>query len=136
MSHWRKFESKVLENTKRDLLKKALGEMGLELDENCHEIQNSWGHEHVDAGLKMKGRTLSLGINFKQNEGNEQLELTGDFYGTSLNESQFIDKLAQVYQKHNIIQKCEEQGWLVNAENSKMVADGNGNIYLEFEQWG
>lgn len=132
MSHWKKFESDVLSNTKRDLLGAALLEMGVELDNSIKSIRNTWGNETVDAGLKKDGRAIALGLNFKTGKnGTEKVELTGDFYGTGLSEQGFIDRLAQVYQKHNVIDKCEEQGWLI--EDVKTLE--NGEIYVEAYQW-
>lgn len=130
MSHWKKFESNVLQDTKRDLLERALGEMGVQLDENIKSIRNTWGNEKVDAGLRKDGRAIALGINFKMVDGKEQIELTGDFYGTGLNERGFIDRLAQVYQKHNVINKLEEAGWDLDT----LQTNSNGELVLEFEQ--
>jgi hypothetical protein len=127
MSHWKKFESNVLENTKRSLLKAALVDMGVELDESIKSIRNTWGNETVDAGLKRAGKALALGLNFKTVDGVEKLELSGDFYGTGLSEHDFIDKLAQVYQKHNIIEKCEQQGWTIDS----VSLDDKGEIVID-----
>lgn len=133
MSHWKKFNSNVLENTNKDLLQVALKEMDLTMDTSINSIRNTWGNETVDAGLVKNGSPISLGFNFTKNEeGVEQLELTGDFYSTGLNERGFIDKLAQVYQKHNIVDKCEQQGWSIDEIN---VDDTTGEIVIEAYQW-
>lgn len=131
MSHWKKFESNVLENTKRNLLTAALAEMGLTLDFTQNQIRNTWGSERVDASLFKNGKQLALGINFKMNDGVEQLELSGDFFGTGLNEATFIDKLAQIYQKHNVIEKCEEQGWNIDS----ITENENGEYVVLASQW-
>jgi len=125
MSHWKKFESKVLEDVNKEILKEAIKNMyeikngkeipmNLEMDENILFIKNLWGNEKVDAGLRKNGKAISLGLNFKNKNGKEVVELSGDFYTTGLIESTFMNQLAQVYQKYNIINKLEENGWTVD----------------------
>jgi hypothetical protein len=131
MSHWRKFESNVLTDTKEDLLGKALAEMGVELDTSIKSIRNTWGNDSVDMGFRKDGRAISLGLRYVNTEAGKKVELTGDFYGTGLNEQGFIDKLAQVYQKHNIIEKLEEQGWQID----EIGTDENGQVFIDAYQW-
>jgi hypothetical protein len=127
MSHWRKFSSDVLTNTKVSLLSASLAEMGVELDTSIKNIRNTWGQEEVDMGFKVDGRPIALGLKETVVDGEKKMELRGDFYGTGLNESQFMDKLSQVYQKNNIVEKLEDNRWTV--ENVK--TDEYGNVVIE-----
>lgn len=131
MSHWKKFESKVLENVNKDILARAVAEMNLKLDPRIKTIQNTWGNESVDAGLVKNGKAIALGFNYKDVDGALKLELSGDFYATGLVESQFMDKLAQLYQKNNAIDKLEEQGWTMDT----VEVNDKGEIVLEAYQW-
>lgn len=128
MSHWNTYKSDVLTNTKQNHLSTALSEIGVELDTSIKNISNTWGREQVDMGFKVGGRPIALGLREIQNEdGSVSLELKGDFYGTGLNEAEFMDKISQVYQRENIIDKLQNNGWTV--EETK--TDEYGNIVIE-----
>jgi hypothetical protein len=132
MSHWRTYKSDVLKNTKEQHLRTALAEIGVELDTSIKSIRNSWGNEQVDMGFKIDGRPIALGLKKVANEdGSECLELKGDFYATGLNESQFMDRLSQVYQRENIIDKLTTNKWTV--DNTSV--DDKGNIVIEASEY-
>lgn len=123
MSHWKTFTNDALTNTKVDLLAKALKEMGVDLDTSIKSIRNTWGHEEVDMGFKVKGQAIALG--FKQ-VGNK-LELKGDFYGTGLREADFMDRVSQIYTKEDIINKINTQS---NYTIDSMTTNANGEIEI------
>lgn len=124
MSHWKKFTNDVLTNTKEELLRTSLSEIGVELDTSIKTISNTWGREPVDMGFKVNGKAIALGL--KKVDG-DKMELRGDFYGTGLREADFMDRLSQVYQKHNITQKLALAGWSI--ENQ--LVNENGEIEIE-----
>lgn len=113
MSHWKKFESNVLQNTKKDLLATALAEMGLGVNFNSKSIRNGYGHETVDAVIIKDGKELSLGFNFPMVADIEQLEVSGDFWATGVNEKTFMDSMSQIYQKHNLVDRLTSNGWAI-----------------------
>ena len=131
MSHWKKFSSNVLEDINKDLLAKAVADLGVGFSEGIKSIRNTWGNESVSAGLTRKGQPIALGFNFKNRNGKLALELSGDFYGTGLDERTFMDKLSQSYQKHKTVKALEEQGYQIdmNAMNAK------GEVVIEAYQW-
>lgn len=131
MSHWRKFKADVLKDIDKEILKKAVRDLGVEMDETIKHISNTWGSEDVDAGLIKDGEKISLGFNFRNRGGKIELELSGDFYLTGLDERTFIDRLAQAYQKYNAIEKLEEQGWTVDS----IETNEKGEIVLEAYTW-
>ena len=100
-------------------------------NENIKSIRNTWGNESVSAGLTKNGSPLALGFNFKNRNGKLALELSGDFFGSGLDERTFMDKLAQSYQKHKTVQALEQQGYQIdmNSMNSK------GEVVIEAYQW-
>lgn len=127
MSHWKTFKSEVLTNTKEDLLRTALSEIGVGLDTERKEIQNTWGREDVDMAFSVNGRGIALGLK----QVGDKMELRGDFYGTGLKESEFMDKLTQVYQKHSIVDKLETTGWTVE----DITTDAEGNFVIDAYQY-
>lgn len=132
MSQWRTYKAEVLKDVNKEILEKALAEMGLEMDENIKIVDNAYGSSKVDAGLKKNGEQISVGLNFnEQDDGTTQLEVSGDFYGTGLNERTFVDNLSQTYQKYNVIEQCENNGWII--ESTEINEDGE--IEIEAFQW-
>jgi hypothetical protein len=134
MSHWKKFESNVLKSVKRDTLGKALADMSTQLrsviglDYSTTRISNTWGKETVTAAFTVNGKVIALGANLSPNaDGTEALQVSGDFYGTGLNENGFVDKLAQSYKKVDIIEQVEEQGWTIDEINF----DAKGEVVID-----
>lgn len=117
MSHLTTYNSEVLVNCKKTLLKKAVLDLGLGIDYNIKTIKNTWITEMVDAGLLKDGKPIAIGFNFKKEGKNIKLEVAGDFWGTGIDQSSFINKLAQAYKKHDVIFQCKQQGWTVNSED-------------------
>ena len=117
MSHLTTYNSKVLVNCKNTLLSRAAKDLGLTIDHDIKLIQNTWITEKVDAGFVIDGKPLSIGLKFIKEGKNTNLEIAGDFFCTGVDEKTFIDRLSQAYKKHDVIYKCEQQGWTVNKED-------------------
>lgn len=133
MSVWKKLESKILEsNVDRGLLEQSLNEMGIGLDFNTTTIRNGYGTDTVDAAFVnlRDNQTKSIGIAFTQKGG---IELRGDIWATGFGvdgkQEALLDKIAQTYQKNNIVKVVENNGWTI--ESTKEV---NGKIELELYQ--
>lgn len=131
MSHWKKFSSNVLEDINKGTLAKATADLGISFNESIRQIKNTWGNESVSAGLEKNGRAIALGFNFKNRNGKIALELSGDFYGTGLDERTFIDRLSQAYQKHKSVEALQNQGWIVEA----VETNAKGEVEIEAYQW-
>lgn len=116
MSVWKKIESEVLaKDVKRDLFERALNEdLGVTLDYKTNNIRNTWGSETVDCAIVNNGRVTALGFRFSDNGG---VELVGDIFGSGLGgdgkQESLMNKIAQFYQKHNLKQNLELNGWIV-----------------------
>lgn len=132
MSQWKSYSSNVLENVKKDLLAKACADINVSFDENIKKVGNSYGERGtVDAAIIYQGKAIAMGFKFQEVNGKTKLVLEGDFYATGLNEKVFMDNLAQAYQKHNVIQQVEEQGWNIDST----TVDENGEILIGAYQW-
>lgn len=104
---------------------------GLDFDESIKSIKNTWGHEQVSAGLTINGSPIALGFNFKEVDGKTSVELSGDFYGTGLSESAFIDELAKNYQRYRVENILEQEGYTIDEVN----ITAEGEIELIAEMW-
>jgi hypothetical protein len=131
MSHITNFKNDCLVNTDRARLNAALREMGITLDTENRKIENAWINDTVDAVLVVDGKRIPAGLNFKMVDGNETIEVSGDFYGTGINQKELTDKLAQVYQKHDIVAKCKDQKWYVDEAAENIREDENGDYVIQ-----
>lgn len=116
MSVWTKVQNRVLyENVDMEILKEALLEMNVSLDESTKEIANSFGRSKVDAGLYFNNQKTSLGI-VKNAKGG--ISLVGDTWKSGIVGDKQADKLinmmSQAYQKVKLKKELELQGWDVN----------------------
>lgn len=132
MSVWKKIESKILEaNVDRDMLTEALESLEIRLDYNTKTIKNSYGTDSVDAAFIYGGQVRSLGFNFNQKGG---VELVGDIYGTGLGrdgkQDTLMNKIAQAYQKINVKNVLDQNGWTIENETTT-----NGKIEIEVYQF-
>lgn len=129
MSHLTTFKNNALVNTNRELLTKALAEKGIVLDEVNNTIKNTWINEKVDAAIIYEGKRIAVGLNFVTNaEGEEEVVVAGDFYGTGLKQEELTNQIAQAYQKHNVISQCQAQGWFV--EDNAITTNAKGEIEI------
>lgn len=130
MSVWKKIESKVLASgVNMDLLQEMLKkELNVTLDFNVNRIRNTWGSEEVDCALVNNGNVTALGFRISKEKG---IELVGDIYASGLgsdgDQEVLMNKIAQLYQKFNIINKLTANGW--NIEN--LETNEEGEIILD-----
>ncbi|MGL5507783.1 MAG: DUF1257 domain-containing protein [Paraclostridium sp.] len=131
MSVWKRLESRILEsNIDRGMLELALKDLEIGLDNNVKTIKNSYGTDSVDAGFIYKDRNISMGISYNKKGG---VELVGDIWGTGLGrdgkQDALLNKIAQAYQKRNVLQALDMNGWTV--ESTNIV---NGKVEIEVYQ--
>ena len=131
MSHLTTYSNNSLVNTDRARLGEALKELGITLDYDNRQIKNTWINETVDAAFIHDGKRIAAGINFKMVDGKETIEVAGDFWGTGLKQEELTNKLAQVYQKHDIVAKCKEQRWFVDGNVEDIKENENGDIVIQ-----
>ena len=131
MSHLTTFKNKSLVDTNREMLTASLEEIGISLDFSKKTINSpytrSWTEEEktVDCILFKEGKELPIGLKFVTNaEGEEVVEVAGDFWGTGINNVELTNQIAQVYQKNDIIKKCIAQRWYVTEDNVSINEEG------------
>ena len=130
MSHLTTFKNNSLINTNRELLSQSIAELGLTIDFNHKNIRNTWINETVDAAFKKDGNYIAVGLRFETNQdGEEEVTVAGDFWGTGLKQQELTDKIAQVYQKNRVINVCKEANWFI--EEDAIKTEENGDIVIQ-----
>ena len=131
MSCWRNYTCVVLKNVDKRKLESALKEMGLGIDNNVKCVESKWENrkEICDAVLTKNGKNLSLGIIYS--DDTRHMKVVGDFWGTGVDESTFVDSLSQIYQKINCMLLAELNGYTV--ETVETNAEGEIEVYCAME---
>lgn len=120
MSCYRRYTCDVLKNVDKELLNKAMRELGCELDWNVNKI--TWRHGNDGDTVDAAFSDNHLGIIMNGDEEGH-LKVVGDFWMTGLKEKTFVDNLAQQYQKHNVIQQIEQSGYLVESTEQNQAGE-------------
>ena len=120
MSNWLRAKiSTEIKNPRRDLLKKALNNMGYEPDYSKKAVHGSFSFEAsepVDCVLMHKdtGKESTIGLNIRRGKnGDVTLSVTGDFWGMSYDGNQFIKQLGLQYNCEHTKSVLEEQGYTI-----------------------
>lgn len=126
MSHLSTFKNDALKNADREKLAKAFSEIeGMALDYTIKSIQNTWIQDTVDGGLVYNGRNIPLGVKFNTDaENNTIAEIVGDAYGTGIDQEELTNRVSQIYQKNDIVEKCRRQRWYVRDEDIVQNEEG------------
>lgn len=130
MSHLTTFKNNSLINTNRELLASSIAEIGLTIDFNHKNIKNTWINETVDAAFMKDGKYIAVGLRFETNpDGEEEVTVAGDFWGTGLKQEELTNRIAQVYQKNRVISVCQEANWFI--EQDSIRTEENGDIVIQ-----
>ena len=115
MSCWRNIVNDCLADVDKDLFKKAVKEMGLDLDEN-KKIVSAYGHyEKVDAIFIRNNIPISVGVKFDADQ-KKHAKIIGDFWKTGLDEKTMMDSLTQEYVKLSLLEQLENKmGYTVDS---------------------
>lgn len=133
MSCWRKCAS-VIRDTDIDILKEAVGKMGLGIDTNVKRVGTSYGtydtnSANVDGAFIKNGHKLELGYVLKGSSGN--LEVVGDFWNSGLNNETFLGTLGQLYREIQIQQQAEMMGYTIDS----VTTNAQGDTVIEVYSW-
>lgn len=134
MSHWTKVKSEIKD---KELLKKALSQLGWQFEEGNFKITQYGTTEKAEILLDSKNKALGLS---QQEDGT--WALVGDPYHTPYDhvlhkyyrqEKKFLDDLGTSYAIADAKEKLEEQGFEV-VENDKGVVGRDGKVRMTFQK--
>ncbi len=128
MSQWVHATSKVMENVDQNIMQRAFERMHLGIDRSVKTIQNTWGSDTVDFGLRDKednNNLLDIGMKVQ----NGKAEVRGDFYFSRWkNQDEFVDEFSRNYQRCNIEDTALINGYEIETE--KVNEDGSIELCL------
>jgi hypothetical protein len=132
MSHFTRCDLKL---TNPEALKRALGDLGLEVQEagaGQSVSVRGWRGQTLDAAMKVDLGTYDLGVVRDEHGG---LELVADWWGIEttkgVTEEEWKTRIRQRYAYHNVLMACEAQGYAVEEQ----VDEADGSIQLVVRKW-
>lgn len=135
MSHLTTFKNNSLTNTNKEMLAKAISEIqGLSINYSIKNIKNTWINETVDAGFVYNSKAIAVGLRFEESintetgKKEEVAVVAGDFYGTGLRQKEITNKIAQIYQKHRVIDVCQDAMWTIDQDE---IVEEDGEIVIQ-----
>jgi len=105
--------------------------MGLTLNEDIKTVVASYEgrRANVDAVVCKDSQPISLGVIF--DNGEDHLQILGDFWGTGFNEQKFTDELSRTYQRINVETRLTLMGYTIDELSFIEAEDGS----VEFEAY-
>lgn len=106
----------------------SLKEMGFEVQEGKHTITD-WAHQthEVDLSIKKDGKQLTLGW---AHTADGALTMVHDFWGTGLNQKNFMTELNSLYSKNTATKWLQGKGYSVSYDH-----DEEGNLLVVGSRW-
>ena len=117
MSCWRTYSCEALKNVDKELAKKALEKMGVQVDETVKFIDAPYAMSevksgNVDAGFVKNGNAVPVGVIWKNADG--LMEIVGDFWNTGIDEEKFMNTVAGNVMKATLENQLELMGYTID----------------------
>ena len=117
MSCWRTYSCEALKNVDKELAKKALEQMGVQVDETVKFIDAPYAVSevksgNVDAGFIKNGNAVPVGVIWKNADG--LMEIVGDFWRTGIDEEEFMNTVAGNVMKATLENQLELMGYTID----------------------
>ena len=117
MSCWRTYSCEALKNVDKELAKKALEKMGVQVDETVKFIDAPYATSevksgNVDAGFIKNGQAVPVGVIWKNKDG--FMEIAGDFWRTGIDEEEFMNTVAGNVMKATLENQLELMGYTID----------------------
>ncbi len=117
MSCWRTYSCEALKNVDKELAKKALEKMGVQVDETVKFIDAPYAVSevksgNVDAGFIKNGNAVPVGVIWKNADG--LMEIVGDFWRTGIDEEEFMNTVAGNVMKATLENQLELMGYTID----------------------
>lgn len=120
MSH---FSTIKIQIKNGEILQQVLTELGYEVESNT-QVRGYRGNQTNAEYVIRQNNGYDLG--FRRN--GESYELVADFWGTSINQQEFLNQINQKYAHQTLMQTVEEQGF--DVEEEEVLEDGTVKVVV------
>ena len=107
-----------------EILTNVLAELGHQVEVNT-QVRGYQG-ERTNAEYVIH-RTNGYDIGFRK-DGDDNYELIADFWGTGINQAQFVNEIQQKYAHKMLLNTAESQGYTIEAE--EVMQDGTVRVVV------
>lgn len=126
MSCWRTYSCEALKNVDKELAKKALEKMGVQVDESVKFINAPYAVSETksgscDAGFIKNGQAVPVGVIWKNADG--LMEIVGDFWNTGIDEEEFMNTVAGHVVQATLENQLEMMGYTIDESMAEETAD-------------
>jgi len=120
MSH---FSTIKIQIKNGEILQQVLTELGYEVESNT-KVRGYQGNQTNAEYVIRQNNGYDLG--FRRN--GESYELVADFWGTRINQQEFLNQINQKYAHQTLMQTVEEQGF--DVEEEEVLEDGTVKVVV------
>ncbi|MDR9404593.1 MAG: DUF1257 domain-containing protein [Halothece sp. Uz-M2-17] len=120
MSH---FSTIKIQIKNGEILQQVLTELGYEVESNT-KVRGYQGNQTNAEYVIRQNNGYDLG--FRRN--GENYELVADFWGTRINQQEFLNQINQKYAHQTLMQTVEEQGF--DVEEEEVLEDGTVKVVV------
>ena len=126
MSCWRTYQCDALKKADKEQVIQALTNLEVSVDQKVKVVHGTYERRQaeVDGILHYHNRSTDVGIIFNGRDNN--VEIVGDFWGSGLDSTTFMDNLAQQYLKITAENQLRMAGYVI--ENVSTNASGEIEI--------
>jgi Protein of unknown function (DUF1257) len=122
MSHFTTIKVQIKDG---EVLREVLQELGYGVEMNT--MVRGYRGDRTAANYVIR-RSNAYDIGFRRSEGDENYEVIADFWGTGINQKQFLSEVQQKYAHRMLLNTVAEQGYSV--EDEEVMEDGTVRVVV------
>jgi hypothetical protein len=122
MSHFTTIKVQIKDG---EVLREVLQELGYGVEMDT--MVRGYRGDRTAANFVIR-RSNGYDIGFRKKDGDENYEVIADFWGTGINQRQFLNEVQQKYAHRMLMNTVERQGYSVEAE--EVMEDGTVRVVV------
>jgi hypothetical protein len=122
MSHFTTIKVQIKDG---EVLREVLQELGYGVEMNT--MVRGYRGDTTSANFVIR-RSNGYDIGFRKKDGDENYEVIADFWGTGINQKQFLNEIQQKYAHRMLLNTVVQQGYDVEAE--EVMEDGTVRVVV------
>jgi hypothetical protein len=122
MSHFTTIKVQIKDG---EVLREVLQELGYGVEMNT--MVRGYRGDTTSANFVIR-RSNGYDIGFRKKDGDENYEVIADFWGTGINQKQFLNEIQQKYAHRMLMNTVVQQGYCV--EDEEVMEDGTVRVVV------